>query len=176
MKIFGKGWWCVRNICKCVIFAITFQIPILWFVKTPTFVCIHMSSFESQPKMSHSFSFSLCVWKDLPLSIGYSVLLSWSSCWQSWRKRKMIKLVLRDPYSVVFHEKNKTWIWRCRWRWWQWLATQLSTRALYGGTPWHYNHPKIILDRSNFYTISNSRFLNLLKTPKQIKIATTQRG
>ena len=92
MKNFRKGWWWVCNICKCVIFAITFQIPIFWFVKILTFVCIHMSRFESQLQMSHSFSFPLSFLKDLPLSIGYSALLSWSSCWLSWRKRKMWKL------------------------------------------------------------------------------------
>ena len=146
-------------------------------VRQNTDICVHtyVKLWIPAPDVLFVFFFSRRL-RGLPLSIAYSALLSWSSCWQSWRKRKMIKLVLRDPYSVVFHQKNKTWIWICRWRRWQWLATQLSTRALYGGTPWHYNHPKIILDRSNFYTISSSSFLNLLKNPKQIKIATTQRG
>ena len=123
MKIFGKRWWWVRNICKCVIFAITFQIPILWFVKTLTFVCIHMSSFESQPKMSHSFSFSLCVWKDLPLSIGYSVLLSWSSCWQSWRKRSLFYEIhiplsftrkIKPEYEDVDDDGGNDWQHNCQ--------------------------------------------------------------
>ena len=93
-------------------------------VRQNTDICVHtyVKLWIPAPDVSFVFFFSRRL-RGLPLSIAYSALLSWSSCWQSWRKRSLFYEIhiplsftrkIKPEYEDIDDDGGNDWQHNCQ--------------------------------------------------------------